>query len=412
MTAPATASCRSLACRSRAWAAVVLQAAACLASPAARGSSAAAAEAVPPASVAEATRIAADLAAARDATPSLAAKADRAAILAPEMLVPCLMQFADATPAGANWLRSGLDRAVARLEAATPLDELEAFVRDPGRPGRARWLAFGWLRERDAARAGRLLDRLGDDPVPELRREAVEKLLASADGADDAAQRDIHRRGLTAARDVDQVERIAEWFSAHGEPVDVGAVLGFLRHWRVSEAFDNAGGRGFATAYPPEAAGTAADAAAWKPVQTQDKHGAVDLNAAIAMKKGVLSYAVAEVEMPRALRGQVRIGSPCAVAVWVNGTPVMAHEIYHASEAVDQYVGEAGFRAGVNTVMVKCCQNEQTEPWAADWKFQLRICDPLGVPLGRCVPPAVPPATSSAGDAPAATAEPGPEEKR
>ena len=23
----------------------------------------------------------------------------------------------------------------------------------------------------------------------------------------------------------------------------------------------------------------------------------------------------------------------------------------------------------------------QTEAWAADWKFQLRICDPLGTPL-------------------------------
>ena len=64
----------------------------------------------------------------------------------------------------------------------------------------------------------------------------------------------------------------------------------------------------------------------------------------------------------------------------------MKHEIYHASEAIDQYVGEAEFREGVNRVLVKCCQNEQTEPWAVDWKFQLRICDALGVPLGRCVP--------------------------
>ena len=45
------------------------------------------------------------------------------------------------------------------------------------------------------------------------------------------------------------------------------------------------------------------------------------------------------------------------------------------------YVGGADFRAGENTVLVKCCQNEQTEPWAADWKFQLRICDAEGTPL-------------------------------
>jgi hypothetical protein len=60
---------------------------------------------------------------------------------------------------------------------------------------------------------------------------------------------------------------------------------------------------------------------------------------------------------------------------------VMAHEIYHASEAIDQYVAPAEFREGVNTVLVKCCQNEQTEPWAGEWKFQLRITDPLGKPL-------------------------------
>jgi hypothetical protein len=32
---------------------------------------------------------------------------------------------------------------------------------------------------------------------------------------------------------------------------------------------------------------------------------------------------------------------------------------------------------------VKCCQNEQTESWAGEWKFQLRITDPLGQPLAR-----------------------------
>jgi hypothetical protein len=101
----------------------------------------------------------------------------------------------------------------------------------------------------------------------------------------------------------------------------------------------------------------------------------------VATDKGVLAYALATVEMPVAGAAEVRIGSPCAVQVWVNGQPVMQHEIYHASEAIDQYVATADFRVGANTVLVKCCQNEQTEAWAADWKFQLRICDRLGTPL-------------------------------
>ena len=71
------------------------------------------------------------------------------------------------------------------------------------------------------------------------------------------------------------------------------------------------------------------------------------------------------------------------MVVWVNGRQVMAHEIYHASEAIDQYVAPAEFRVGENTVLVKCCQNEQTDHWAGDWKFQVRITDPLGLPLAR-----------------------------
>jgi hypothetical protein len=69
---------------------------------------------------------------------------------------------------------------------------------------------------------------------------------------------------------------VAEWLGAHGEPVDVADVLGFVQSWRVSEAFDNVGGAGFAKAYPPEAQSPAPpDTGAWKPVTSADKHGAV-----------------------------------------------------------------------------------------------------------------------------------------
>lgn len=339
----------------------------------------------PPADVAEATALAVQLARApeKGGNAHLGPQADRLAQLGPGMLVPCLAAFVDATPAGVNWLRSALDRAAARLGDAVPLDELAAAAADTTRAARGRSLAFSWLRERDSARADALLDGMAEDPALDLRREAVDRLLASAAAADDAVQRTVHRRALAAARDLDQVERIAGWLRSHGEPVDVAEVLGFVRTWHVSEAFDNGGGRGFATAYPPEVAGPASpDTTGWQTVRSTDALGAIDLNAAIAKKKGVLAYAVARIDMPAARRAEVRIGSPCAVAVWVNGAPIMAHEIYHASEAVDQYVAAADFRAGGNVLLVKCCQNEQTEAWAADWKFQLRICDSLGAPQG------------------------------
>ena len=339
----------------------------------------------PPATVAAATALAADLARA-EASSRQARLAQQAAALAglpAGFVIPCLVAFGDATPGGATWLRSGLDRAADRLGGELAAEPIAAFVADTTRPPRARSLAYTWLKSRDAGRADRLLDGMLDDPALDLRREAVEKLLASVAKADEAAMKAAQRRALAAARDVDQVEQIAGWLGEHGETVDLAAVLGFVRRWRVSDAFDNAKGVGFAKAYPPEEEGvTAAARTGWKEVVSKDRLGSVDLNEAVATKKGVLAYAVADVAMPQGGRAEVRIGSPCAVKVWVNGVAVMAHEIYHASEAVDQYVASADFWAGTNTILVKCCQNEQTQAWAADWKFQLRVCDRLGTPLG------------------------------
>lgn len=349
----------------------------------------AAVAAVPPESVAEALAIASQLAEATgpDGHTELVAQADRITLLPADWVVPCLAAFRDATPPGANWLRSGLDRANDRLGDTLSADTLAAAACDAGLAPRARSLAFGWLKDRHPARAESLLDTMLDDPALDLRRAAVEKLLAAAAAASEVDQQAAYRRGLTAARDIDQLERIAAWLTEHGGPVDVAAVLGFVRQWRVSGEFDNAGGGGFGQAYPPESDDPAVLAAGnWQAVTSADKHGTVDLNATIALKKGVLAYAVATVEMPAAGPAEVRIGSPCAITVWVNGTPVMSHEIYHASEAIDQYVAVADFRAGSNVVLVKCCQNEQTEPWAVDWKFQLRICDPLGKPLATQPP--------------------------
>ncbi|MFM8413116.1 MAG: hypothetical protein ACKOCX_00150 [Planctomycetota bacterium] len=312
---------------------------------------------------------------------TLAGAADQVAMISPGEVGMALAALGNATPAGANWLRSGLDRAIERLGDDVSVDTVAGFATDRSLPPRARALAFTWLEVRDATRAASLLDGMLDEPALELRRAAVAKVLAAAAGDDEAARKAAHRRALEAARDVDQVEVIATWLTEHGEPTDVAEVLGFVRRWQVSGEFDNVGGAGFAKAYPPEAAGSPPDVSGWKPVTSSDRHGQIDLNAAVATKKGVLAYALAEVEMPAAGPAEVRIGSPCAVVVWVNGRRVMAHEIYHASEAIDQYVAPAEFRAGPNSVLVKCCQNEQTEPWAAEWKFQLRITDPLGKPL-------------------------------
>ena len=165
----------------------------------------------------------------------------------------------------------------------------------------------------------------------------------------------------------------------------MGAVLGFVRRWKVSDAFDNNGGTGFARTDPPELGGSPPDTTGWKDAMSVDALGFVDLNTAVARRKDVHAYAMAEVEIPQAGEFEVRTRSPCAVVVWVNGAKVMAHELYHAGQAFDQYVAPAEFRAGRNVVLVKCCQDDQAESWAGEWKFALRICDRSGTPVGTTV---------------------------
>jgi hypothetical protein len=50
---------------------------------------------------------------------------------------------------------------------------------------------------------------------------------------------------------------------------------------------------------------------------------------------------------------------------------------------MDQYRAHARLKQGVNTILLKICQNEQTEDWAQEWNFQVRVCDASG----QAIPP-------------------------
>src|SRR5262249_1822456 len=104
--------------------------------------------------------------------------------------------------------------------------------------------------------------------------------------------------------------------------------------------------------------------------------------------KSVVAYAFAEVESPVERDAQVRAASATAVKVFVNGGEVIARETYHQSFDRDSFVGHARLRRGRNGILVKVCQNDQSEDWAQNWMVQLRVCDSLGaaVPLTVVTP--------------------------
>ena len=81
---------------------------------------------------------------------------------------------------------------------------------------------------------------------------------------------------------------------------------------------------------------------------------------------------------PLRLFVEIRAGSNNAVRIYLNGKEIFFREEYHHGMQMDQHVGRAMLKAGRNEVLVKVCQNEQTDAWAQQWSFQLRICDSLG----------------------------------
>lgn len=300
-----------------------------------------------------------------------------------------------ANPLAANWIRTAVDAAVersARQGEALPLEELERFVLDRSHAARARRLAYELLVSHDPEAEQRLIPDMMDDPSLELRRDAVAKVIEEAQAAqkDEARQRAVaaYRRALPAARDQDQIRLVSEQLRKLGEEVELQRLMGFVAQWRLIGPFDNTDQRGFDTEYPPEREldfGVTYDGkhgkVEWIGHTTTDDYGKVDLNEALAEEKEVVGYGATEFPSDREQTVEFRLTSYNAVKLWVNGRPVIERNVYHSGSQLDQYVGEATLQKGRNLILVKVCQNAQTQDWARHWSFQLRVCDEVGNPV-------------------------------
>jgi hypothetical protein len=79
---------------------------------------------------------------------------------------------------------------------------------------------------------------------------------------------------------------------------------------------------------------------------------------------------------------QFRIGSKNAWKLWVNNELIFARDEYHRGKTrVDQFVISGKLKKGSNDVLLKICQNEQTQSWTKQWEFNFRITDLTGTPL-------------------------------
>jgi hypothetical protein len=314
-----------------------------------------------------------------------------------DLLPEILAGIDGANPLAANWIRSAVDK-IAEREVMKgrylPAAPLEKFVLDTSHSPRARRLAYEWLTKTDSTAELRLIPQMLDDPSVEFRRDAVARLLDEADPlfkADDKAAVPIYQKAIAAARDQDQIDLIVERLAKYGEAVDLPTHFGFLTSWKLIGPFDNTDKIGYAIAYPPEEEkelnfsaeheGKGGTKLTWIDHVTEDKYGDVDLNKALGKNMGAVAYAATTFISKEDQTVEFRLACTNANKLWVNGELVTQNDVYHAGTRIDQYIAKVKLKKGRNVILLKACQNEQTEPWTQGWQFQLRVCDPTGTAI-------------------------------
>lgn len=317
--------------------------------------------------------------------------------------VPELLAALDgANPLAANWIRTAVDTVCERAlrdEGTLPKGALEQFTLQSSHDPKGRRLAYEWLLRVDPEAEARIVPQFLDDPSVELRRDAVARLIKRGENAAKANDKGnavkLLTRAFDAARDRDQIDLLAKQLKELGHEVDLVRHDGMIVDWLAIGPFDNTDEAGFDTVYPPE---KEIDSKAkydgkhgeigWVSYRSDSRNGKIDLYKALAdslvdiseklHEREVVGYAVAEFHSPRDQEVQIRSSSTNAIKIWVNEKLIDEHNVYHAGSQFDQFEANAVLREGKNQILVKLCQNAQTQSWTEQFAFQLRVCDTTG----------------------------------
>ncbi len=312
----------------------------------------------------------------------------------PERIQAVFKAMNDTNPLAQNWLRAAVETMAGRaLDAgALPADDLAVVVRDTANDAAPRLLAYELLLAHQPALAAEIRPALLHDPAAELRIFAVADLIEQGQAAvekdDKAAAVAAYRKALSGARDEEQIGVLAKGLRDLGETVNLPEHFGFLMSWHLIAPFSNVDRAGFDSVFPPEEKvdlrashpGKGAEAK-WQPYTSEDEYGMVDFNEPFGMLKEVTGYAYTEFESDTERAAEIRLGCKNGWKVWLNGELLFGRDEYHRGMKLDQYKLPCRLKKGKNTLLVKCCQNEQTEQWTVEWRFQLRVCDATGTAI-------------------------------
>jgi len=300
-----------------------------------------------------------------------------------------------ATALARNWLRSAVDEILdqaGKRNQKIPLEALESFLRDTHHNPQARRLAYELIVERDQSARERFLPHMLDDPSPELRREAVGRLLDQAEKVFQAAKKKdslpIFKKCLASARDKKQVDKIAGRLRDLGEPIDLPAHFGFIMDWKLIGPFANVKQKGISTVYAPEEKidlsgeyDGKSRKVRWKDYVTRSDAGLVDLFAGLGKDQEGTAYALAEFSAPQACDAEIRLGCFTVFKLWVNGEMVLERGDAYTGMSFDHYVARVHLKPGKNRILMKLCR-DQTPPQVPNiWQFQLRVCDETGAAI-------------------------------
>jgi len=290
----------------------------------------------------------------------------------PDALFPILSGIVDSKPTAANWLRTAVDAIAEKQHKAGgkfDAEKLTAFVKDLKGSPTARHVAFALLQKQEPAKANAMLSGFIDDPSIDLRREGIEHLFVSQTTRGSPPDAEVLATLFAAAREKDQVEKIAKELEHLKRPTDITKHFGYITQWSLSSNFDNKDGLGYAKKYGPE---TDAERKGWKAAQSSEKYGFLDLNAALGKKMNAVAYAEAIVVADAETPAELRVASQNAIKIFLNGKEVFAREEYHHGTKMDQHVAKLTLAKGKNAILLKICQNG----------YALR----LGPSLGLCGP--------------------------
>ncbi|MEN3944218.1 hypothetical protein WJU23_23145 [Prosthecobacter sp. SYSU 5D2] len=312
----------------------------------------------------------------------------------PATLPEVLAAMNGANPLAENWLRAAVGVIAERAVAAKklPVAAVQAFLQDTKNSPAARVVAFDLIQQAEPALAEKITPGLLEDPSSELRRHPVSRLLETGDEALAQDKKDAaiaaYQQAMNSARDEDQIKDLAKKLKDLERPVDLPKHFGFIMDWKLIAPFTNVERQGFDTVFPPEKEinldavypGKNADAK-WTAFTSQDEYGMIDFNKPFTMLKEVTGYAYSEFDSAEERDAQIRLGCKNGWKVWLNGELLFARDEYHRGAKLDQYKLPVRLKKGKNAILVKCCQNEQTEQWTVEWQFQLRVCDATGTAL-------------------------------